>query len=122
MPAHRSAAHVCKLRLSTDNLLTKVDVEGNAGADSGANEGVEEHRVPLAVVQECHEVEKGGNKRAMWIGKATTLANNLPESPFKDNGAARWKADRSKKEKKANKVAKERRKPKVISADQGGHT
>ena len=58
----------------------------------------------------------------VWIVESTALANNLLESPSKDNEAARWKADRSKKEKKANKSAKERRKPKVIGVDQGGHT
>ena len=125
MPAHKSAAHVGKLRLRNGDLLTKEDVKGNdgadSGADSGAKEGGEEHRVPPAVVQEWYAAEKEGKKRAMWIGRAASLANNLPEFPFKDNEAARWKADRSKKEKKANKAAKERRKPNVISTDQGGH-
>ena len=59
MPAHKSAAHVGKLRLSNGDLLTKADVKGNDGADSGAKEGVEEHRVPFAVVQEWYEMEKG---------------------------------------------------------------
>ena len=69
----------------------------------GAKEGVEEHRVPQAVVQEWYEIEKEGKKKAMWIGKATTLANNLPEFPYKDNEAARWKANKAKDGKKANK-------------------
>ena len=58
MPAHKSAAHVGKLRLSNGDLLTKADVEGNDGADNGAKEGVEEHRVPIAVGQEWCEIVK----------------------------------------------------------------
>ena len=121
MPAHKSAAHVGKLRLSNGDLLTKEDGKGSDEAGSGANEGVREHRVPPAVIQEWYEMKKEGKNSATWIGKAASLANNPPAFPFKDNEAARWKADRSKKEKKANKAAKERRKPNVISTDQGGH-
>ena len=44
-------------------------------------------------------MEKEIKKRAMWIGKATTLANNLPKFPFKDTEVARWKADKTKKTK-----------------------
>ena len=47
MPAHKSAAHVGKPRLSNGDLLTKEYVKGNDGADSGAKERVGEHRVPL---------------------------------------------------------------------------
>ena len=35
-PAHKSATHVGKLRLSNGDLLTKANVAGNDGANSGA--------------------------------------------------------------------------------------
>ena len=58
----------------------------------------------------------------MWIGKATTPANNLTEFPSKDNEVARWKVEKGKKGKAARKAAKERKKPKRITEAEGGHT
>ena len=52
MPAHKSAAHVGKLRLSNGELLTKDDVKANDIADGLAKQAVEEHRVSK------YEVEK----------------------------------------------------------------
>ena len=44
MPAHKSAAHVGKLRLSNGEFLSKRDVDANDMADDFANKAVEEHR------------------------------------------------------------------------------
>ena len=94
---------------------------GNDEADKGAKEGVEEHPVPAMVVEEWKEMEKETKRRAMWIGKATTLANNLPEFPFKDSEVARWKAEKGRKGKAARKAAKERKKPWRFTEEEGGH-
>ena len=51
MLAHKSAAHVGKLRLSNREVLTKEDVFRNDEADKGAKERVEEHCVPATVVR-----------------------------------------------------------------------
>ena len=40
------------------------------------------------VVMEWKEMKKGTRVRGMWIGKATTLANNLLKFPLKDSKAA----------------------------------
>ena len=37
-PAHKSAAHVGKVQLSNDEVLTEEDVSGNDEADEGAKE------------------------------------------------------------------------------------
>ena len=46
MPAHKSAAHVGKLRLSNGELLSKRDVDANDMTGGFAKKAVEEHRVP----------------------------------------------------------------------------
>ena len=52
MPAHKSAAHVGKLKLSNGDLLTENDVKANDIADRLAKQAVEDHRVSK------HEVEQ----------------------------------------------------------------
>ena len=47
-----------------------------------------------AEVGAWNDLEVDAKARAKWIGKATTLANNLPDFPFKDNEAAKWKAEK----------------------------
>ena len=52
MPAHKSKAHVGKLRLSNGELLTDKDVRANDMADGFAKQAVEEHRVPRIEVEQ----------------------------------------------------------------------
>ena len=120
MPAHTSAAQVGKLRLSNGELLTKEDVYANDLSDKGATLAVEEHRVAASEVKAWYDLEGETKERAKWIGKVTSLACNLPEFPFKDNEAARWKVDAARKAKKATKVATERRAPKEVTKEKRG--
>ena len=52
MPAHKSKAHVGKLRLSNGEVLTDKDVMANDMADGFAKQAVEEHRVPRVEVEQ----------------------------------------------------------------------
>jgi hypothetical protein len=107
MPAHKSKAHVGKLRLSNGEFLTEPDVKANDMADGFAKEAVEEHRVPKVEVENWKKLESDAMHIVKWTGKAVNLACNTETYPFKDNEAARWKA----KEAKANKAKlKEERK------------
>lgn len=45
MPAHKSAAHVRRLRLSNGEFLAKDDVKANDMVDGFAKQAVEEHKV-----------------------------------------------------------------------------
>ena len=76
MPAHKSAAHVGKLRLSNGDLLTTVDVKCNDKADAHAKTAVEEHRAPATEVHTWKEMENEAPIRARWIGRVTSLACN----------------------------------------------
>ena len=57
VPAHKSAAHVGKLRLSNGKFLTKDDVKANDMADGFAKKAVEQHRVPRAEVEQLSNSE-----------------------------------------------------------------
>ena len=46
MPAHKSEAHVGRLKFSNGDLLTKKDVKAHDIADGLAKQAVAEHRVP----------------------------------------------------------------------------
>ena len=57
MPAHKSAAHVGKLRLSNGEPLTKNGVGANDTADGLAKQAVEEHRVARQEVEQWKKDE-----------------------------------------------------------------
>ena len=108
MPAHKSAAHVGKLRLSNGELLTQMDVDANDKADKLAKQAVEEHRVSAIEVKNLKDAENDAWHKAKWIGRVTSLACNIEAFPFKDNEASRWKVDKAKCERRA---CKERGQP-----------
>ena len=76
MPAHKSAAHVGKLRLSNGDLLTKNVVKANDIADGLAKQAVEEHRVPKHEVEHWKKDEDNAFHILKWIGKAVNLVCN----------------------------------------------
>ena len=93
-------------------LLSAADVLGNDLADRLAKAAVEYHRVAAEDVRIWKQHITKAYWRAAWIGKATDHANDLPEFPFKDSEAARWRADaakRAQETKKLGKIAKRRR-------------
>ena len=58
MPAHKSKAHVGKLRLSNGELLTDKDVKANDMADGFAKQAVEQHRVPRIEVEQWKSMRR----------------------------------------------------------------
>lgn len=109
MPAHKSAAHVGKLRLSNGDLLTKNEVFANDMADGFAKEAVEEHRVAKNEVGKWKRDDEEAWRRARWTGKAANLACNTETYSFKDNEASRVKASEAKAKKHKLKQEKEAR-------------
>lgn len=65
MPAHKSAAHVGKLRLSNGEFLTKDDVKANDMADGFAKEAVEEHRVAKVEFEQWLNLESSSPRAQM---------------------------------------------------------
>ena len=69
-------------------------------------------------MQECRD-------RAIWIARATVLANNLPHFPFSDSGSSRASADKMKAEKLKRKELGSKKHAKTAFArpvELGGHT
>ena len=64
---------------------------------------VTEHRVEGRTVQEWNQVHQSIWRRAKWIARATVLANNLPDPPFRDTEASRAAADRVKRQRNEGK-------------------
>ena len=100
MFAHKSKAHVGKLRLSNGELLTDRHVEANGKVDGFAKRAVEQHGVPRIEVEQWKKYEEEAMHILKWIGKAVNLSCNIETYPFKDNEASRLKAN----EAKANKA------------------
>ena len=100
----------------------------NDVADKLAKLGVEYHRVPAEEVRRWKAEYKVAMARAKWVGMATHAAGNVPDFPFRDSEAARWKAvaaQRSRAEKKMGIDGRRRRRPRqvkqVVPEDKGGH-
>ena len=130
MPAHLTEKDLAlgTATKSDGSLVTARDLWANDVADKLAKLMVEYHRVPAEEVRRWKAAHRTTKARAKWIGMATHVANNVPEFPFRDSEASRWKAlaaQRSRTEKKAGIDGRKRRGPRqgkqVILADKGGH-
>ena len=97
MPAHQHPEAAGNKGKSNNELLTLLDIESNDEADKPAKRGVEDHRVPYMVRQEWKRCYDEAKSRAMWIGRATSLANNLPTFPFSDSSSSRAAAELARK-------------------------
>ena len=60
-------------------------------------------------------------ERAKWIGRVTALACNVETFPPNYNEDARWKAEKVKRKKLAQKAVSNRRQPHNKTPEQGGH-
>ena len=66
---------------------------GNDAADKLAKKAVHEHRVDRNDVSDWIEQCSDAKAVAMWVARATHLANNCDEFPYKDSAASRSKAE-----------------------------
>ena len=119
MPAHLTKADLAlgTATKSDGSLVTSTDVWANDVADKLAKLGAEHHRVPAEEVRRWKEAYRATYARAKWIGTVTHAANNVPEFPFRDSEAARWRAiaaQRSRAEKKAGVDGRKRRGPRQV--------
>ena len=73
-------------------MVTDDELAANDLADSLAKRGVEHHRVMGSDVRRWNEAAEKVTRRAVWIGKATTRANDFAEFPFRDSEASTWRA------------------------------
>lgn len=74
MPAHKSAAHVGKFRLSNGEFLCKRNVGANDMADGFAMKAVEEHRIPTYDVEKWRKDGEEAWGLARWAVRAVNLA------------------------------------------------
>lgn len=90
-------------------LLTEIDVEFNVMADRFAKAAVDEHRPPYRIRMAIAAHDALTKQNAMWIARATVIANQQPQDPDKDTQASRARA--------AEAVAVERRKKAQAAAE-----
>ena len=86
--------------------LTMGDVKGNDAADRLAKKAVQWHRVDRADVVEWNTLCGDAKAAAIWIARATHLANNSEVFPFKDSEASRSKAEALKHKRAIEQIAK----------------
>ena len=92
MPSHVKPGH-CGTTIRGDGfLLTESDVAGNAEADTLAKRAVEAHRVPKRVKAAIKAHNELVTDNAMWIARATVIANQQASDPFRDTQASKKKA------------------------------
>ena len=89
MPAHCGMDDVGRVRLSHGSRLTEFDRRANELADTSAKEAVKEHRVPVTVRKRVKATAQRVRELAMWLGRATHLANAQPGAQRRDSDASR---------------------------------
>ena len=94
-------------------------------ADKLAKKAVREHRVDRCDVDEWIKHCGDAKAVAMWTARATHLANNCDEFPYKDSAASRSKAEAASHKRAIEKLAKLNLPKDNKTADgpkqQGGH-
>ena len=88
MPAHKSKQAAGHFRCSNGELITEMDIKGNAEADRRAKLAVMEHRVDPSEVKSWERPCKETLATAKWIARAAWAANNCEEAPFRDTEAS----------------------------------
>ena len=76
----------------------------NGVADTYAKRAVEAHRVPYRVRQEIKDYNELTIMNAMWVGRATVLANQSGSLPERDSEASRERALQAAREKRKQKL------------------
>ena len=92
MPAHLKPG-TCGTAVRGDGILVEeVDVEANGEADRLAKRAVAAHRVPTAIRGEVRQHSELVADNAMWIARATAVANNHQGDPNRDTEASKTRA------------------------------
>ena len=92
IPSHTGPGQ-CGTAIRGDGfLITEADVGHNDVADNYAKWAVEAHRVPLRIRNIIAAHDQLTHDNAVWIAKATVLANQQLQEPHRDTEASRAKA------------------------------
>ena len=92
IPSHMKAGTCGTVVRGDGFLMTEVDVEGNDVADKYAKRAVLAHRVPFRIREEIKAHDALTASNAMWLARATLLANDRSSEPARDTQASRVKA------------------------------
>ena len=111
MPAHLKPG-TCGTAVRGDGFLVEErDVEANGEADRLAKQAVAAHRVPKAIRDEVRQHSELVTDNAMWIARATALANNHQGDPARDTEASKAKAAQAAAEKRKAMLANAHHQP-----------
>ena len=89
MPSHATEADLGTICRGDGFLLTLQDLDGNDAADRLAKRAVNFHRVPFMVRKAIEAHDQLTTDNAVWIARATVLANRQQQHPLRDTEACR---------------------------------
>ena len=92
MPSHATVADIGTKCRGDGFLLTLQDRESNDAADRHVKRGVEHHRVPFRIRMAVAAHDQLVADNAMWIARATVVANQQAVQPFRGTEASRERA------------------------------
>jgi len=92
MPAHLRKGQAGTKVTGDGFLVAELDIEANDAADILAKRSVDEHRVPLLIRTQVKDHEHLVTLNAMWLARATLMANDQTDEPHRDTEASRAKA------------------------------
>ena len=92
MPVHLQPGQCGTVVRGDGFLLIEADVAGNAEADKLAKRAVEHHRVHFRIRQAIRAHDELVTANAMWVARASILANQQTGDPQRDTQASRAKA------------------------------
>ena len=101
-------------------LLTEEDVACNEAADKLAKVAVEQHRVPYRIRKAIEAHDALTTQNAMWIARATLIANQQVGGPGRDTQASKAGAAEAAAEKRRlKKQQQQQQKPTLVDPRPG---
>ena len=92
MPSHCKKGQAGTVIRGDGFLLTETNIEINDVADTHAKRAVEQHRVPSRKRAEIKAHDEATTQNALWIARATLLANDQEQPPHRDTEVFRERA------------------------------
>ena len=117
MPSHCKKGQAGEIVRGDGFLLTELDIAMNDVADKHAKRAVEQHRVPHRKRAEIKAHDEATIQNAMWIARATLLANEQEHPPHRDTEASRARAIAAARERKKAKAEQPTSAPTPVGID-----
>ena len=92
MPSHVKPGQCGHITRGDGFLLTEADVEHNGHAGRLTKRAVAEHRAPFRIRQSVAAHNLLTTQNAIWIARATVIANQQTAEPRRDTQASRANA------------------------------